>query len=286
MSVPVKGSFVGRFALKFVEVLGAGVATAVGSYFVAQLSGYWSSPAHAPATVQIAPSNSSLPNASVVSKAPRGDPEGAKLAPSPDTPAPAASAARATATANSAASRKRAPVEANAEAKSPEKEAKPPEKEAKPQEKETAETKARDKDDKDSVEAQVRAALANVDASRQPPPATQVAAPAAVPKTEPPPSPGTVAAVPRGADVAPPPATPPGPSPTLAEPLTPVEIKSHPIADVDAAAQAQADAGARAEASQGNDKGLFAALKKIPEFFRTDAHPPDDPPRPPKQVGE
>jgi hypothetical protein len=278
MSVPIKGSFVGRFALKFVEVLGAGIATAVGSYFVAQLSGYWSAPApaHAPATVQIAPSNLSAPNASVVSKAPRVDADGSKLA--PDAPAPAAGAARTTATANPAASRKRAPAEANAEAK-------PPEKEPKPQDKETAEIKARDKDDKDSVEAQVRAALANVDASRQPAPAAQMAAPAAVPKTEPPPNTGAVAAVPRGADVAAPPAQP-GPSPASAEPLTPVEIKSHPIADVDAAAQAQADAGARAEASQANDKGLFGALKKIPEFFRTDAHPPDDPPRPPKQVGE
>jgi hypothetical protein len=274
MPVPVKGSFVGRFALKFVEVLGAGIATAVGSYFVAQLSGYWSSPAHAPpATVQIAPNSPGAPNASVISKAPRVDAEGSKLASTPDASGPAA-AARTTATANPAASRKRAPAEINTEAK-------PQEKEAKPQEKETTETKARDKDDKDSVEAQVRAALANVDASRQPAPAPQVAAPAAAAKTETAPSTGSVAAVPRGADSA-----PPALSSAPAEPLTPVEIKSHPIVDVDAAAQAQPDAQATADASQGNDKGLIAALKKIPEFFRNDAHPADVPPRPPKPVGE
>jgi hypothetical protein len=278
MAVPVKGSFVGRFALKFVEVLGAGVATAVGSYFVAQLSGYWSSPAHTPAAVQIAPSTPSAPNASVVSKAPRVDADSSKLASTPDASAPAAAAqpARPTTTVNPAASRKRVPAEINVEAK-------PQEKEAKPQEKETAETKARDKDDKDSVEAQVRAALANVDASRQPPPAPQAATPAA-PKTETPPSTGTVGSVHRAADIAPP--GQPAPSLAPAEPLTPVEIKSHPIVDADAAAQAQADAQARADASPGNDKGLFAALKKIPEFFRNDAHPADEPPRPPKPVGE
>jgi hypothetical protein len=289
MAEPVKGNFVGRFALKFVEVLGAGIATAVGSYMVAQLSGYWSTTNHLPAAVHVVPSTStsvtpSTPNASVISKAPRADADGVK--PAPDAAASAVPPpARTTATANPAVSRKRAPAEANAEAKPPEKEiAKPPEKEAKAPEAKVPDkdAKPQDKDDKAAIEAQVRAALANVDASHPPAAPQTNIPPAAVPKVETPPGSGNGAAVPRAADAAP--SVQPVSSPAPATPLTPVEIKSHPIADVDLAAQG--DMQAKPEAAQSNDKGVFAAFKKIPEFFRTDTHPVNDPPRPPQSVGD
>ena len=42
--VPEKPSYFSRFALKFAEILGAGIATAVSGYLVAHLGGYLSWP--------------------------------------------------------------------------------------------------------------------------------------------------------------------------------------------------------------------------------------------------
>ena len=47
--VPEKPAYFSRFALKFAEILGAGIATAVSGYLVAHLGGYLSWPAKAPA---------------------------------------------------------------------------------------------------------------------------------------------------------------------------------------------------------------------------------------------
>ena len=55
MSEPVVTAFFKRFAVKFVEVVGAGVATALSGYLLAHFSGYWSSPASTPPAVQVAP---------------------------------------------------------------------------------------------------------------------------------------------------------------------------------------------------------------------------------------
>ena len=55
MAEPAVTGFFKRFAVKFVEVIGAGVATALSGYLLAHFSGYWSSPASTPPTVQVAP---------------------------------------------------------------------------------------------------------------------------------------------------------------------------------------------------------------------------------------
>jgi hypothetical protein len=46
-----------RFLLKFVEIIAAGLATAVSGYLIARLSGALLSPAPAPAVVQVAPAS-------------------------------------------------------------------------------------------------------------------------------------------------------------------------------------------------------------------------------------
>jgi Cornifin (SPRR) family len=51
--VPEKPSYVSRFALKFSEILGAGLATAVSGYLVAHLGGYLSWPMKAPAPAAV-----------------------------------------------------------------------------------------------------------------------------------------------------------------------------------------------------------------------------------------
>lgn len=200
-------SFFSRFTMKFVEVVGAGIATAVTGYLIAHLglNGFWSSSASSPAAVQTTPS------IGVVTKAARmpptkpaaadtaalpysGKPDvaTAKEATSAKEPTPvkdagpAALPAHATANAApSAAARKPAAAEAHAteskaheEAKKEEAktktEAKSRETESKPHE---AESKPRDKEDSTaSVEERVRAALAKLDASR-PPSAEPVVAP-------------------------------------------------------------------------------------------------------------
>ena len=78
MSEPVVTSFFKRFAVKFIEVVGAGIATALSGYLLAHFSGYWSSPASTlpsvPPTVQVAPNTSAGSSTSVVSKSQRAQP--------------------------------------------------------------------------------------------------------------------------------------------------------------------------------------------------------------------
>ena len=169
-----------------------------------------------------------------------------------------------------------------------------------------AESKQREAE---SVEARVRAALAKVDSTRPvqsavpprqadvsamppaivPPPRAAENAPgpvAAVSRTPDPaavlvtprtPDPVTVGAVPRAADPLPPPAQQP---PVQSEPLTTVEIKSRPIASVDASPP-------QPPAAEEEDKGLFSAIKRIPDLLRSDTPPPsNEAPRPPMPVGD
>ena len=49
-------SYFSRFTVKFVEIVAAGMATAVSGYLIAHLGGFWSSPT--PAPVVAAPSAS------------------------------------------------------------------------------------------------------------------------------------------------------------------------------------------------------------------------------------
>ncbi|HSZ65448.1 MAG TPA: hypothetical protein VK825_04515, partial [Xanthobacteraceae bacterium] len=70
----------------------------------------------------------------------------------------------------------------------------------------------------------------------------------------------------------------------IAPVAAPVEIKSMPVAGVDATPQpaAQADAQARPD-----DGGFFSAFKRLPEKLRDDKPlPPDLAPRPPADVGQ
>jgi hypothetical protein len=274
MSVPDKVSFFSRFTMKLVEIVAASIATAIGGYLVAHLGGYlpWSAPA--PAAVQ------ATPGVSVVSKGPRAQPappiaaatDEHGPAPARDVNTAAIQPARATAKVTQAAPPRKPTTTATSAA------------ESKP-------------GDMESVEAQVRAALENVDANRPAPPEmrTQRAdIPPEPPAVEAQPRPvdggllgtGAVAAAPPAAEIA----QPVQQAPVQPEPLTPVEIKSRPVADVAAlpppepAAPAQENVQADAKA---DDKGLLSTLKKIPEMLRSaSGAASNDPPRPPLPVGQ
>ncbi len=282
MSVAEKVSYFSRFTVKLIEMLAAGIATAVSGYLVAHLGTYFFSPTpQPPAAVQVAPAPSPPPSATAASKAAtrsaRAQPTKPTSADSnePHTAPVEANAstqqARAPANAKEAsASRKRATADANA-----------------------AESKPRDAEDKESVEALVRAALANVDANRPAPPEVPQQAESAPPAAVVAPGPAPAirsadvpaAGAPHTADLGPPPAQT---VPVKAEPLTEVEIKSRPIADVSAVPEpaGQGDSQGSTRANAQEDTGLIAAIKHIPDFLRPPAPAPaDDAPRPPLPVG-
>ncbi len=258
-------AFFKRFAVKFIEVVGAGIATALSGYLLAHFSGYWSSRASAPPAVQVAPGTS------VVTKSQRAHPVSAEAKDKEQRPASAQAInpvsilpARTIANAkDTAASHKPAPAETHA-----------------------VESKQHDEE---SVEAQVRAALANVDASR---PAPAEASPhkidvsPAVPAVAAQPKPAdsappvtAVAAVPPAAETSPPPVQI---APIEPEPLTPVEIKSRPVA---AAVEATPPV-APVSAAKEEDQDLLSMIKKIPDLLRPNAPAPEgEAPRPPLPVG-
>ena len=109
MSGPGDEFFVSRFTLKFVEIVAAGVATAISGYLIAHLGGFLSSPA--PAAVEVAPMASTTQRAKpapIVS----ADAKAERPAPQRDAAPAAAPPARTAATAAEAApSRKRAKTE-------------------------------------------------------------------------------------------------------------------------------------------------------------------------------
>ncbi len=278
MSEPAVSSFFRRFAVKFIEVVGAGIATALSGYLLAHFSGYWSAPASAPPAVQVAPNTSAGTGTgtgtSVISKSQRAQPARATSTDAKEqrvTTAnpPAVQPARAvvsTKEANakeSAASRKQSPAEVPA-----------------------VESKPRDEE---SVEAQVRAALANVDASHpapaevMPPRSSDVSplppALAAQPKpAESTPPPAAVAAVPPAAETAPPLAEK---VPLEPAPLAPVEIKSRPVAAVEASPPV-----APVSAVKEEDRDILSMIKKIPDLLRPKPSASDgEAPRPPLPVG-
>jgi hypothetical protein len=296
MSVPDKVSYFSRLTTKFLEILAASIATAVGGYLVAHLGGYlpWPTrePAPTPAAIQAVPSASG-----VVSKTPRAQPpqpvppasadaDEPRPAAAPDAGLAAKRPARTTANATQAAPSHKPMTAGTAESKPITAGTDAPE--GKPHEAE-------------SVEAQVRAALEKVDAHW---PAPSDAAPQTVSL---PPAPPTAPAEPRPAEgpvlgtagavaVAPPAAaavvvTPPAADaarepvqqvPAQPEPLTPVEIKSRPVASVEALPPPEPAPSAHEE-----DKGILSTLKKIPEMLRPASGAVSaDPPRPPLPVGQ
>ncbi len=151
-------TFFSRFTVKFIEVVGAGVATALTGYLLAHFGGYFNAQSSVPVpppVVQAAPGSgvpgSGAPNATVVSKSQRAQPAAASAdAKEPRRPQPAEVAIPASLQSEratvgsvpSSSTHRRVPPEPAA-----------------------AETRAREAE---SVEARIRAALANVDASHQP----------------------------------------------------------------------------------------------------------------------
>ena len=308
--VPEKPAYFSRFAVKFAEILGAGIATAVSGYLVAHLGGYLSWPAKAPVpTVAVEapaggsartldrPRDRAAASASAETHAASDDraKEPARTAAKPaEVSTPVTTAAVPADNDDKrlhGASRKPA-AEAHA---------------AKPAPHETTEAKT---PAQEAVEDQVRAALANVDASRTPAPNTPTPAAtaptpqtAAIPQSQPipaPSNPATPAPSPSTAtSTAPPvavvvPAAPPldiqnaapvaatTPSPPVAAsasaqqtpaepgPLTTVEIKSRPVAGV-----GETPPGAQATAEADNEPDGKAKGETDKGFFSTIAHLPE-----------
>ncbi len=278
MSVPDKVSYFSRFTMKFLEILAASIATAVGGYLVAHLGGYlpWPTrePAPTPAAIQSAPSASG-----VVSKTPRAQPPQPPQPVPPasadaDAPRPAAAApdvgpaakrpARTTVNATQAAPAHK-PIATGTTAP-----------ESKPREAELPESKPHDAE---SVEAQVRAALEKVGPVPGTTAAVAVAPPAAAGVAVAPPAAAAVVVTPPAIEAA---REPVQQAPVQPEPLTPVEIKSRPVAAVEASPSPQPAPPAHEE-----NKGFLSTLAKIPEMLRPAAGATSkDPPRPPLPVGE
>jgi hypothetical protein len=320
--VPEKPAYFSRFALKFAEILGAGIATAVSGYLVAHLGGFlsWPSqpltptaaievPANATAKTTERPRNratASVP-AETDRRAASAHDEHSKEAARPTAkPAEVSAPAATTATGaldndekrSRAASASRKQI-ADAHAAKPAKEIADP----KPVPKETAEAKAHEEA---AVEDQVRAALANVDASRTPTPSgstlpamTPAPQTAAIPQPQPIPAPSNPTAPASTATSAPTPlavpaAGPPAPpldiqnaasTPTTAPvavsaaaqqtpsepgPLSTVEIKSLPVAGVGETSPTAQGAAQAENEPDGKEKD-----ENDKGFFSTIAHLPD-----------
>ncbi len=265
MSVPDKVSYFSRFTMKFVEICAASIATAVGGYLVAHLGGYLPWPAReptpTPAAIQAAPSASGVVSkTSRVQPAPPAPPVSAdadepRPATAPDASASLKRPARTTVNVNPAASSHK-PMTTGTTAP-----------ESKPHEAESPESKRREAE---SVEAQVRAALEKFDAHRPAPPDV-------APQTVSLPPAADVA--PRATEAVPPPVQQ---APVQPEPLTPVEVKSRPVAAVEPSPAPEPAVTAHEE-----DKGILSTLAKIPEMLRpASGATSKDPPRPPLPVGE
>jgi hypothetical protein len=311
--VAAEDSYLSRFFVKFIEISAAGVATAVSGYVLAHLTGYMNSPqpaalptpaalhspAAAPVTVSTAPVATPPSTPPSVASAPAASPappqRAAATPPQQDT--------------KPTALRKSLPAEKPADTANA----------AAPDGKirDVTDTKPRSAD---SIEAEVRAALAKVDAghpvkgdnkpdagaeakaeakpetkSEVAPrrPANQPDIAARTPAPEPKPRPveastGAIAAPPRAATVTPTPAPQPVQQ-AVAQPqapmqitpqAAPVEIKSMPVAGVDNSAQPATQAAAEPE-----HRGLFSVFSS--ERLRNDKPlPADQAPRPPGDIGQ
>ena len=300
-----EASYFSRFFVKFVEVTAAGLATAISAYLLAHFGGLLSSPtpasAPAVAAVQAGPSASEVPD-SLRAKPPPPPAAAAvneqRPAPQQDTDAPVAQPA----------------LKAVKGAK-----ASPPRKQTK------TDTSVAEKEPRDqkSTEALARAALANVDANRPAPPDALIgpgltdtrSAPVDVqprrvhepsrqanvgpqPVDVPPHAVG-IEAAPHAADVPPQPVQPRPATGADLRPrspdlqpsrVAPVDIQSRPLAAVDPlpprAGPPLEIAAPEPPAPADQDKGVFSALKRIPDLLRPDPPAPTgESPRPPMPVG-
>ncbi len=299
MAVANGASFFSRFTMKFVEVIGAGIATAVTGYLIAHLglAGLWSTVARTPevmpATVQMAPAVSAVPQSAHVQ--PAQQPIAVQVT-APPAAKPDAVAEKEPATAGAPPARAATPAR---KSRASEPKAEPKASEPTPHEPKTSEPKPRERDDTASVEEQVRAALAKVDANRRPlpEPAAPIGSAPAMPSVvaAPPSAPAVpvapaVAAIPTAPPVAAVPpvvasSPPPAPPVAVAPPLVgTVEIKSQPVATVDVTPPA---AATPADDGKKNDRGFLATIEHIPDMLRPTAGATTaEPPRPPMPVGQ
>jgi hypothetical protein len=289
-----ESSYFSRFFVKFIEVSAAGLASAICAYLLAHFGGLL--PVPAPATaVQVGPTASETPESRRAQPSPSVE---QRSAPQRDTDAAVAQPAlKSVKDAKAVAPRKRTKTDTSVTEKEPHQK---------------------------SAEALARAALANVDANRPAPPdgpigpgLTDTPAPADIPShranvpprqadVEPPqpvaapPRAGGMEVAPHAADVQPQaveisPATganiQPGARDVRPDPVTPaVDVQSRPVAAVDPRSP-RADPPLEVGAPQqpppaDQDKGVFSALKRIPDLLRPDPPAPTgETPRPPMPVG-
>lgn len=242
-------SVVSRFLVKFVEIIAAGLATAVSGYLIAHLVGVLSSPVRTPARAVIEAAPSANPPAQPPSST-SGDLSEQHSATKEEAASPVPQPARPVNTAKIAPPRKHT---------------------------ETATNTAESKRDQESLVARVRDALANVDANRTGRPAAPAdvrldpAGPASQPQPSAdssrsavtravPPSVGEVHSVPT--------------QPAQLNPLIAVEIQSRPVA------AAQPSPTPPAETESGIGPTLEQMLRHDPLAGSEDA------PRPPMPVGQ
>ena len=294
-------TFFSRFTMKFVEVIGAGIATAVTGYLIAHLGGFWTTPrtpAAIPASVEMvpAPAVSTMPKSARVSPPPQ-PPAVEIVSPAfkPEKPLekppakPDAIAEKEPAAAPTPPARVATPARKSSAAEATSSEPKSREPKA-------TEAKLRERDDTASVEEQVRAALAKVDAGHRPQP--ELAAPiespavvmpsvvpsvAVVPPPATPVAPSVATLPPAAVSVAPPAVSTVAPPIVIAPPLVgTVEIKSEPVATVDAV-----PAATPPDDGKSKNRGFLATIEHIPDMLRPAAGATTaEPPRPPMPVGQ
>jgi hypothetical protein len=278
MSAPENVSYFGRFFLKFIEIIAAGLATAVSGYLIAHLSGVLPSAGPAPA----APVTQATPNVGTVASVPaqagpgsaapasQATPSVSNISSVPAQPGVADAGTSATAISVDSGDRRLAtPKEPNS---SPiaqparravtvaKPDAKPDAKlDAKPDAKPEPARKRVDNAPDQGFASQVRAALTNVDANRADPLEVPARQPADV----------------KSSVVGPGAASPRQQSPFESNQAAPVEIQSRPVADPQFAPP---------PAAPDKDAGLLSALEQMlrqdPLAGATEA------PRPPLPVGQ
>jgi hypothetical protein len=284
-----ENSYFSRFFVKFVEVSAAGLASAICAYLLAHFGGLLLAPAPATA-VQVGPTASETPESRRAQPSPSVE---QRSAPQRDTDAAVAQPAlKSVRDAKAVPPRKRTKTDTSVTEKEPHQK---------------------------SAEALARAALANVDANRPAPPdalvgpgLTDTPAPADIHNVPPrqadvgppqpvaaPPRAGGMEVAPHAADVQPQPVEispatgsnlQPGARDVRPDPVPPVDIQSRPVAAVDPRSP-RADPPLEISAPQqpptaDQDKGVFSALKRIPDLLRPD--PPastSETLRPPMPVG-
>jgi hypothetical protein len=288
-----ENSYFSRFFVKFVEVSAAGLASSICAYLLAHFGGLL--PAPAPATaVQVGPTASETPESRRSQPSPSVQ---QRSAPQRDTDAAVAQPAlKSVKDAKAVPPRKRTRTDTSVTEKEPHQK---------------------------SAEALARAALANVDANRPAPPdaligpgLTDTPAPADIQSRRAnvpprqadvgppqpvaaPPRAGGMEVAPHAADVQPQPVEispatgaelQSGSPDVRPSPVTPAGIQSRPVAAVDPLSP-RAEPPLEISAPQqpptaDQDKGVFSALKRIPDLLRP--HPPaptGETPRPPVPVG-